>query len=98
MNKTLIAMLGCAIAVSGCKKSHRVATDSSGRSGSNQSAIMVGKHKNNDSADPAPTPNQPVPDHSGGNGSQNNGGNTNIAPTPEQPQPTPEQPAPNPTP
>ena len=100
MNKTLIAMLVCAIAVSGCKKSHRVATDSSGRSGSNQSAIMVGKHKNNDSADPAPTPNQPAPDHSGGNGSQNNGGNTNIAPTPEQPQPTPtpEQPAPNPTP
>jgi len=98
MNKTLIAMLVCAIAVSGCKKSHRVATDSSGRSGSNQSAIMVGKHKNNDSADPAPTPNQPVPDHSGGNGNQNNGGNTNIAPTPEQPQPTPEQPAPNPTP
>ena len=48
MNKTLIAMLVCAIAVSGCKKSHRVATDSSGRSGSNQSAIMVGKHKNND--------------------------------------------------
>ena len=98
MNKTLIAMLVCAIAVSGCKKSHRVATDSSGRSGSNQSAIMVGKHKNNDSADPAPTPNQPAPDHSGGNGNQNNGGNTNIAPTPEQPQPTPEQPAPNPTP
>ena len=100
MNKTLIAMLVCAIAVSGCKKSHRVATDSSGRSGSNQSAIIVGKHKNNDSADPAPTPNQPAPDHSGGNGSQNNGGNTNIAPTPEQPQPTPtpEQPAPNPTP
>ena len=98
MNKTLIAMLVCAIAVSGCKKSHRVATDSSGRSGSNQSAIIVGKHKNNDSADPAPTPNQPAPDHSGGNGNQNNGGNTNIAPTPEQPQPTPEQPAPNPTP
>ena len=103
MNKTLIAMLVCAIAVSGCKKSHRVATDSSGRSGSNQSAIMVGKHKNNDSADPAPTPNQPAPDHSGGNGNQNNGGNTNIAPTPEQPapnptpQPTP-QPTPNPTP
>ena len=91
-------MLVCAIAVSGCKKSHRVATDSSGRSGSNQSAIIVGKHKNNDSADPAPTPNQPAPDHSGGNGNQNNGGNTNIAPTPEQPQPTPEQPAPNPTP
>lgn len=98
MNKTLIAMLVCAIAVSGCKKSHRVATNSSGRSGSNQSAIIVGKHKNNDSADPAPTPNQPAPDHSGGNGNQNNGGNTNIAPTPEQPQPTPEQPAPNPTP
>ena len=85
MNKTLIAMLVCAIAVSGCKKSHRVATDSSGRSGSNQSAIMVGKHKNNDSADPAPTPNQPAPEQ--------------PQPTPEQPAPNPTpQPTPNPTP
>ena len=98
MNKTLIALLVCSIAVSGCKKSNRISTDSSNNS-SNQSGLIVdNKHKQNDNAQVIPVP---KPDDSGKNHNDNNN-NNNVTPIPTpEPQPTPKptpEPTPNPTP
>nr|WP_314229455.1 DUF4832 domain-containing protein [uncultured Kingella sp.] len=98
MNKTLIALLVCSIAVSGCKKSNRISTDSSNNS-SNQSGLIVdNKHKQNDNAQVIP---EPKPDDSGNNHNDNNN-NNNVTPIPTpEPQPTPKptpEPTPNPTP
>ena len=99
MNKTLIAMLVCAIAVSGCKKSNRV--DSSSSNHSDKSGLIVNNHKQDKSPNVTPEPNKPQPDNGGNNGNNNAGNDNNVTPlptpTPEQPQPTP-APAPEPSP
>ena len=98
MNKTLIALLVCSIAVSGCKRSNRVSTDSSNNSSNQASLIVDNKHKQNDNAQVIP---EPKPDDSGNNHNDNNN-NNNVTPIPTpEPQPTPKptpEPTPNPTP
>ena len=98
MNKTLIALLVCSIAVSGCKRSNRVSTDSSNNSSNQASLIVDNKHKQNDNAQVIP---EPKPDDSGKNHNDNNN-NNNVTPIPTpEPQPTPKptpEPTPNPTP
>ena len=98
MNKTLIALLVCSIAVSGCKRSNRVSTDSSNNSSNQASLIVDNKHKQNDNAQVIP---KPKPDDSGNNHNDNNN-NNNVTPIPTpEPQPTPKptpEPTPNPTP
>ena len=94
MNKTLIALLVCSIAVSGCKRSNRVSTDSSNNSSNQASLIVDNKHKQNDNAQVIPGP---KPDDSGNNHNDNNN-NNNVTPIPTpEPQPTP-KPTPEPTP
>ena len=95
MNKMLIALLVCSIALSGCKRSNRVSTNSSNNSSNQASLIVDNKHKQNDNAQVIP---EPKPDDSGNNHNDNN--NVTPIPTPE-PQPTPKptpEPTPNPTP
>ena len=94
MNKMLITLLVCSIAVSGCKRSNRVSTDSSNNSSNQASLIVDNKHKQNDNAQVIPGP---KPDDSGNNHNDNNN-NNNVTPIPTpEPQPTP-KPTPEPTP